>query len=179
MHWRNSPHGYGLMAILFHWVVVVGVIGLFALGLWMVDLSYYDPNYRSSLALHKSIGVTLFVVVAARLVWRWLNPQPRPHGRVWEQRLASLVHGLLYLVLFAAMIAGYLISTADGRPIDVFGWFELPATLTGENQEDRAGAVHEILVWTLIGLAALHALAALKHALIDRDGTLRRMVRPR
>lgn len=179
MHWRNSTQGYGLTAILFHWLVVAGVIGLFALGLWMVDLSYYDPNYRSSLALHKSIGVALFVVVAARLIWRLLNPQSAPHGRPWERHLANTVHRLLYLLLFAALIAGYLISTADGRPIEVFGLFELPATLTGSNQEDWAGAIHETLVWTIIVVAVLHAVAALKHALVNRDGTLRRMVRPR
>jgi len=76
------------------------------------------------------------------------------------------------------MGAGYLISTAKGSPIDVFGLFSVPATLTGEGQEDVAGEIHEILVWTIIGLASIHALAALKHATLDRDGTLRRMLRP-
>jgi cytochrome b561 len=74
------------------------------------------------------------------------------------------------------MISGYLISTADGRPISVFGWFEVPALITGiPNQEDRAGDVHFYAAWALVILAALHALAAFKHHLIDRDDTLRRM----
>lgn len=179
MHWRNSTHGYGLAAILFHWLVAVGVIGMFALGLWMVGLSYYDPNYRDSVALHKGLGVLLFLVVGLRLLWRLTNPRPRIEGKVWERRAASWVHRLLYLLLFATMIMGYLISTADGRAIDVFGLFKVPATLTGRNQEDWAGDLHIVLAWSLIVVASLHALAALKHAFIDRDNTLWRMLRPR
>ena len=179
MYWRNRTNGYGLVAILFHWLVAAAVVFLFGLGLWMVDLSYYDPNYRSSFALHRGLGVLLFALLALRLVWRLVNPAPRPQGRPWERRLATLAHVALYLLLFATMLTGYLISTADGRSIDVFGWFQVPATLTGRNQEDWAGDLHEILAWSVVALASLHALAALKHAIIHRDGTLRRMLWPR
>ena len=76
----------------------------------------------------------------------------------------------------AIMLSGYLISTADGRAIEVFSWFEVPATLSDiDGQEDIAGDIHEILAWTLIVLVALHALAALKHHFIDKDTTLKRM----
>ncbi|MOA52423.1 hypothetical protein D3C78_1757160 [compost metagenome] len=75
------------------------------------------------------------------------------------------------------MFSGYLISTADGRGIEVFGWFTVPATLSGiDGQEDIAGVVHLWLAWGLIGMAALHALAALKHHFIDRDATLSQML---
>jgi cytochrome b561 len=75
------------------------------------------------------------------------------------------------------MIAGYLISTADGKGIIVFDLFEVPALYTGiPNQEDLAGLVHEYLAWTLVVFAGLHALAALKHHYIDRDVTLLRML---
>jgi cytochrome b561 len=83
---------------------------------------------------------------------------------------------VLYLGLFGVMISGYLISTADGRGIEVFGLFSVPATLTGiPQQEDIAGAIHEYLAWGLVIFAALHGLAALKHHFIDRDSTLLRM----
>jgi cytochrome b561 len=89
-----------------------------------------------------------------------------------------LVHGLLYLLLFGVMVSGYLISTADGRPIEVFGLFAVPATVTGlPGQADRAGDIHLILAVTVIILAIVHALAALKHHFIDRDRTLVRMLR--
>ena len=176
---KNTPTDYGLIAIALHWLVTLVVISLFALGLWMTGLDYYDAWYQRAPDLHKSIGVLLFIIVAFRLAWRWWNPLPRPEPAhaAWERRLAGLAHALLYLLLFAVMIAGYLISTADGRPIEVFGLFSVPATLSGlENQEDIAGEIHEILAYLLIGLSVLHAAAALKHHFIDRDRTLKRML---
>lgn len=87
-----------------------------------------------------------------------------------------MVHTLIYLLLFSIMISGYLISTADGRSVDVFNWFSIPATLHGfEQQEDIAGLIHLVLATSLITLVTLHAAAALKHHFIDRDRTLLRM----
>lgn len=91
--------------------------------------------------------------------------------------MAGIVHFMLYLLLFMVMASGYLISTADGRGIGFWGLFEIPATLHGiEKQEDIAGIIHLILASTLIGIALLHAGAALKHHFIDRDSTLKRML---
>ena len=74
------------------------------------------------------------------------------------------------------MVSGYLISTADGRPIAVFDWFEVPALITSiPDQADVAGLIHEYLAWALLIFSAVHALAALKHHFIDRDPTLKRM----
>lgn len=179
MQWRNTSGGYGLIAITAHWLVAVAVIGLFALGWWMVDLTYYSPWYREAPAIHKAVGILLFLLLAGRLAWRWSNPRPPALGRPLERRLAGLVHGLFYLLLFAVTIAGYLISTADGSAIDVFGLFAVPATLSDlPNQEDIAGDIHRWLAWTVIALTAIHAGAALKHHFIDRDRTLVRMLRP-
>ncbi|MEJ2466037.1 MAG: cytochrome b [Candidatus Thiodiazotropha sp.] len=166
MHWRNDRNHYGLVAVSLHWLVAVTVVGQFGLGLWMRSLGYYDSWYRLGPWWHKGIGVTLFVVLVARLVWRWLNPRPDhlPTHKPYERLAASVAHGLLYLLLFSVMVSGYLISTADGRGLEVFDWFTIPATLSGiEHQEDIAGEVHLYLAWSVIGLAALHAMAALKH----------------
>lgn len=177
--WRNTEHNYGLISISLHWLVALTVIGLFALGLWMVELGYYDPWYRRGPDLHKSIGILLFTVMIIRMIWRISNERPLTEGRPLEKKLAHTVHGLLYLLLFTLMLSGYLISTADGRAIDVFNLFSVPALFSGyENQEDIAGLVHQILAYSLIALVALHALAALKHHFIDRDQTLRRMLNP-
>ena len=179
MQWKNTRTGYGLVAISLHWVVALTVIGLAILGLWMVDLSYYSPWYRSAPFWHKSIGLTLFAVMLFRLLWRWANPSPDhlPNHKRWELSLAGAVHVLLYLLLFVIVISGYLISTATGQGISVFGWFEVPALITGlASQADRAGAVHYWVAIGVLGLAALHALGALKHHFLDRDDTLRRML---
>lgn len=179
MQWRNDDNRYGLAAVLMHWLVAVAVFGLFGLGLWMTGLTYYDPWYQRAPWWHKGIGVAVVALAGVRLLWRAgsARPAPVPGHAPWERRLAALTHGLLYLLLLAVPVSGYLISTADGRAVDVFGWFAIPATLHDlAGQEDVAGRVHLLLAYALVGLASLHALAALKHHFIDRDRTLLRML---
>ena len=175
--WRNTTDAYGRVSILLHWLIAGGTLWLFALGLWMVGLDYYDAWYHRAPALHKSSGVVLLGLMLLRLVWRWGNPQPRLPGTPLQQGLATVMHRTLYGVLFAVMISGYLVSTADGRPVDVFGLVQLPATLSSiDRQEDIAGVFHKVLAMLMIGLTALHVLAALKHQVIAHDGTLLRML---
>lgn len=179
MQWTNNNNRFGIVAIALHWLVAIVVIGLFALGWWMTELDYYSVWYQTAPWWHKSIGLTLTLVVLLRIVWRLLNPPPTPlptHTPV-EVRVAKIAHLLLYLLLLIAFISGYLITTADGRPIEVFGWFAVPATVTSiPNQEDIAGWVHWIVACLLMGLAGLHATAALKHHFIDRDRSLLRIL---
>ena len=178
---RNSHQGYGLLAILLHWLVALTVLGMFALGLWMVDLTYYDPWYREAPIIHKGMGILLCLVMLVRVVWRLTNIRPadEPQLSLLERRLAHGAHLLLYLLIFAVMTSGYLISTADGRPVEVFGLFSVPALISHlPDQADIAGDIHLYLAVSLISLAGLHALAALKHHFIDRNRTLVKMLRP-
>ena len=179
MQLRNSSSRYGLVSMLLHWLVAAVVFGLFALGLWMVGLDYYDTWRKSGPDLHKSIGITLFAIILIRLVWRLLSPPPAPlasYGK-WTRLGAHFGHLFLYVGLFAVMFAGYLISTADGVGIPVFGLFEVPALISGlPDQADNAGLVHLYLAWVLVVFAGLHGLAAFKHHFIDRDVTLKRML---
>ena len=179
MHWRNTTTTYGLLSIGMHWLVALLVFSLFGLGLWMVELDYYSSWRHTAPELHKGFGLCLLALMLLRLLWRFLSPPPAPlssYSRLTRLG-AKLGHGALYLGLFAVMLAGYLISTADGRGISEFGWFEVPASITGiPDQEDVAGAVHLYLAWALVVFASLHGLAALKHHFIDRDTTLLRML---
>jgi cytochrome b561 len=179
MKWRNSELNWGAAAITQHWLSALVIFAMFALGLYMTDLTLYHPWYHKAPHLHRSVGVLLFIATLLRLSWRLWSPPPAPlaNHKPWEKVLARLMHGLLYLLLFAVMISGYLISTADGRGVEVFNWFTVPATLSKrEVQEEIAGSAHLFLAWTLITFALLHAGAAFKHHLIDRDSTLRRML---
>ncbi|MBQ0758625.1 MAG: cytochrome b [Zhongshania sp.] len=176
---KNTPSRYGWLSVSIHWLMALTVIGMFALGIWMRQLSYYDPWYKDGPTIHKSIGILLFILLLARIVWRNINIRPSddPALKAWERITAHLTHFALYGLMLALMIAGYLISTADGRPIDVFNLFSVPATLHGlADQEDIAGEIHEILAWALVLLAGVHALAALKHHFINRDSTLLKML---
>ena len=181
LRWFNTASHYGLVAIIMHWLMAMTVIGLFALGWWMTELTYYDVWYRRGPELHKAIGIILFGVWVLRLSWRQINAKPSPlaHHKPWEIWAAKIAHLLLYLLMLLVFVSGYMISTADGRSIEVFGLFSVPAFVTAiENQEDLAGDIHFYLACSLIGLALIHGIAAIQHHLFDQDNTLRRMFNP-
>ena len=145
----------------------------------MVELSYYDDWYKTAPFIHKSIGVSLFFLTIFRLVWRKINttPDKLTTHTAFEKKSADIAHIALYAVIFCVMLSGYLISTADGRAVDVFNIFQVPAIIHGiDNQEDIAGIVHLSLAISLISIALLHAVAAIKHHFIDKDATLIRML---
>ncbi len=178
MQWKNTSSRYGMVAVTLHWLIAIVVFCLFALGWWMTGLDYYDSWYKQGPWIHKSVGILLFLMVSIRLLWRLMSvkPEAMSNHKHWEVRLAHVAHFLLYALLFVIMISGYLISTEDGRAVEVFGWFEIPATITSiPDQADVAGWIHFTLACILIGLVLLHALAALKHHFVDRDKTLVRI----
>jgi cytochrome b561 len=178
---KNNNSSYGLITIIIHWLMALTLFSLFGLGLYMVELSYYDSWYKGSIDLHKSVGGLLILVLIFRIIWRLMNIKPNPanpKASGFEVKVVYLVHLSMYLLMVALMFSGYLISTADGREVDVFNLFSLPAMpFSIDNQEDIAGDVHEILAWTLILLSTIHGLAALKHHFVDRDNTLKRMLK--
>jgi len=173
-----TPTKYNLPTIVFHWITAVAVIGLFALGLWMVDLGYYDAWYQQAPDIHRSIGILLAVLIVVRLLWQKASasPPPLPNHKPWERVSAKVTHWLLYGLVLAICISGYFISTAKGQAVEVFNWFSVPALVTSiDNLEDTSGLIHEICAFAVIGLTVLHAGAALKHHFIDRDRTLLHM----
>ncbi|WP_027856038.1 cytochrome b [Marinobacterium jannaschii] len=171
---RNS-YGWGLISI--HWIMALAIIGLYPLGLYIDSLTYYDPEYRTVPHWHKSIGILVLMLLTIRIIWRTGNKPPAELPQPAILTLATkAVHNLLYILMLGVLVSGYMISTADGRPIAVFNWFEIPALpALIDNQEDVAGAIHYWIATALVSLAALHALAALKHHFIDKDETLKRI----
>ncbi|MDE0175757.1 MAG: cytochrome b [Defluviicoccus sp.] len=180
--WRNGRDHYGLVSIFLHWVIALAMLGLVALGAWMVGLTYYDPWYNRSLALHKAFGVLVLVLAAAKFGWRIADRSPGfgPEVKAYERIGAVAMHWLLNALIVLLPVTGYLISTSEGAGIDVFGAFEVPALFAvSEGTRDLAIEVHFYMAYGLVALVALHAGAALKHHLIDRGSTLRRMIVPR
>ncbi len=175
----NNRQGYGSVAIILHWLMAVLIIGLFAMGLWMVELGYYDSWYNRAPELHKSLGILTLFIFLFRVAWRFANPlpDPEPSLKVWERKASRFVHISFYLLIFIVILSGYLISTAGKNPVPFFGWFELPGLFTPfEHQEDIAGEVHLAASWLMMALVALHTLASLKHHFFDRDKTLLKML---
>lgn len=174
---RSSNSQFGLISKLIHWVSAVMLLALFAVGFWMVDLSYYSEWYRVAPYYHKAFGLTLFALTLIRVIWKLTTPQPEIiANNSSEKTLAKLGHIALYLVMFVIMFSGYLISTADGRGIEIFSLFTVPSIgELIENQEDVAGVIHEYAAYTIMALIVGHIGAALKHHFVDKDETLTRM----
>jgi len=173
---KNTEHAYGWVLIVMHWLMALAIFGLFALGLWMTSLGYYDAWYHRAPDIHKSIGMLVLFLLIFRLIWIGTNVKPAIVGKAWEQTSALVVHRTHYVLMLIVMLSGYLIPTAKGVGVDVFGWFTAPATLANiPQQADIAGAIHLWSAWALIGLVLLHSGAALKHHFVDRDETLLRM----
>lgn len=176
---KNTPEQYGLISKLFHWLSALIIISMYIMGKWMEDLDYYSQWYHTAPAWHKSIGICLLLFTCLRLIWRTTTPLPASLSSHSKNvtLMSSIGHKLIYVALFIAMCSGYLISTADGRVIDVFTWFSVPVIGPFiENQEDLAGEIHEQATNAVILLAIIHILAALKHHFIDKDNTLKRML---
>ena len=175
----NDTQGYGLVGIGLHWLMAVLIAIVYPIGTLIVDMDYTDPWYRSGPELHLGLGAVTGLLLCLRLGWRLANPPPEALGPAWERRIASWVHRAFYALIAATVVTGYLITTADGKALAVFGWIEIPATVHGyANQEDLAGVAHAWLADLLVGLVAVHGLAALKHHFIDHDPTLRRILIP-
>jgi cytochrome b561 len=176
---RNTENGYGLIAKLFHWVMAVLIIGLIALGWYMVGLTYYDPLYHDTLTWHRSLGVIVMVLIVVRLGWMLVDRRSKASASLtpFEAIASRIVHGVLIVLMVVMPVSGYLISTEAGDPVSVFGLVSVPAVIDVSDQlRDLATAIHYYSVYGAAILVALHAVAALKHHLVDRDETLRRMI---
>ncbi len=179
MQLKNSTTAYGWVSISLHWFMAVALIGMYVLGTYMADLTYYDSLYETLPPIHKAIGVLLAMLLVVRVVWLYAQPRPQPVGNASTlmHLLAKLGHLAIYGLLLVILLSGYLISTAKGHGIDVFGWFEIPALLPSDtDRAEWAGDIHEIAATLFIVLVGVHALAAFIHHFYWKDTTLTRML---
>jgi cytochrome b561 len=169
---------YSTTAIALHWASALLIVAAFGIGLYAVGLAV-SPQKLKLYSWHKWIGVTIFLLAVARLAWRAWRPAPPlpPAMRPWERGLAHGTHGLLYALLLAIPLTGWLMSSAAGFPVVVFGLVPLP-DLVGKDKAlfESLKLVHYVLNKSLLVLVGLHVAAALKHHLRDRDDVLARML---
>jgi cytochrome b561 len=175
----DAPPGvYSRPAIALHWVVAALILFNLGYGLYTVNLPL-SPQKLQLFSYHKWIGVTIFVLAAARLLWRLGHrPPPLPPGmKPWEARAATATHALLYLLFFAAPLSGWLFSSAAGFQTVYLGVLPIPDLLS-KNRElaETLKVLHHWINYTMAAVIVLHAAAALKHHFIDRDDVLTRML---
>lgn len=193
MQLKNTESGYGLVAIILHWIVAIGFLGAYTAVYyreWFTENK--TPENWTALQLHLSFGLTIGVFVLLRVIWKLMNPTPKAlPAAPLEQKAARSVHWLLYAFMIIMPITGYL---GCGAPTEYFFQFEIPKFadtaafktifadglgLTFKEFERPIDFIHkrsgEYLVWVLI---LLHIAAALYHHFVRKDGVLKRMLRP-
>jgi cytochrome b561 len=178
MQWRNSEARYGALAMAFHWAIFLLVLVQFALGIVGAQLA---PGFDKlvTLARHKSIGLSIFALVALRLGWRLISPPPPLPADMQrgQRRLAHASHALLYVLLFALPISGWLFSSASGISVSWFGIVALPDLVQPSKPLAQALVrVHAGLAIALALLVSMHVSAAIWHHAVRRDDVLRRML---
>ena len=188
----NSATGWGWLARLFHWLMAVLIFGMLGCGIYLTQA--YNPGDPMKLDLvqtHKSFGFVVFAMACLRLIWRAVNPTPKLPGMMSPlmRAAAKAGHWVLYLLMFAMPVTGWLASSAspyndaDAYPMQiknmVFGLFEMPDPFaTGSHAlSDQFMAAHFYLSVALVVVLTIHIVASIKHAAIDRDGVMERMIK--
>ena len=174
----DTPNSYDQIAIGLHWLIAFAILATFALGLYMHELPL-SPQKLKLYSWHKWAGVSIFLCVVLRLGWRLAHRPPALPAAMpaWQRMAAEATHVLLYLLMFAVPLSGWLMSSAKGFQTVWFGVLPLP-DLLDKNQQlgDLLKEVHEALNFGMAGRVLAHAGAALKHHVIDRDEVLARML---
>ena len=196
---NHSTTSYTKTAKALHWLIAIGIFGMFALGWFMSELpkeapkqmaydlfnlGVYTWNLTEEISprtfyfnLHKSIGVTIFALILIRILWRITHRPPAllASYKAWESKLASGAHHLLYLLMVALPLSGIIMAIYSKYGIKWFG-IELIKGLDNKDMRELFYEAHEIIGLIILLVIILHILGALKHKFIDKDDTLKRML---
>jgi len=195
---NNQSKKYTSIAIILHWLIAIAIGFMFYLGWFMealpkeapkslsydlFDLGIYTWELTKEASprsfyfnLHKSIGITIFALIIFRIIWRLTNRPPAllDTMKSWEKRLATAVHHSLYLLMFLIPVSGIIMSIGSKYGIKWFGIKIIPG-IDDSGLRHLFHEFHQIFGFLILAVLFFHIIGALKHSLIDKDGTLRRM----
>ena len=171
------PHRYTGVAMALHWLTAALAVTILPVAWAMTSLPEGDPGRSPLFNLHKSLGLTIGLLIAARLLRRAAHPEPPLDAGMPRPivRAAALSHWLLYAVFALMPVSGFAMSSAGGRPVRLWG-LPLPGLPKDEAVSALARATHHGAQWLVYALVLLHILAVVWHVAIRRDGTLGRML---
>jgi cytochrome b561 len=170
--------GFRTPARIFHWATVVFVLLMIPAGLVMVQDGLDRTVQNALFIFHKNVGVVVLLLVLARLAYRLaVPPPPLPDSMpAWQHRVSGITHGLLYALLIAMPIAGYVRVRAGGFPIEALDALGIPTLVPrSESLAEFAKMLHWLGGFALAALIALHVAAALFHAIVKQDGVFSRI----
>ncbi|MBU6235638.1 MAG: cytochrome b/b6 domain-containing protein [Alphaproteobacteria bacterium] len=179
MKFRNTVEAYGAVSKTLHWLIALGVLNLLIMGPRMEDIPDKVDRFWVY-SYHKSLGITVLALMLVRLVWKLMHfglPHHNPAHKPWEQKLSALIHWAFYGLLIAMPLSGWLMTGAAGSTINWFGYFAVPAIATPDKDMMATySEIHETISYLIWGAIALHFGGAMKHLIIDRDNTVKRML---
>ncbi len=178
---NHQSDRYDAFARTLHWLMALMIFGLIGVGLYMGELPREDALRPQLYMLHKTFGVLTLCLAIIRIAWALLIGMPElPRSlQNWEIKLAKVTKVGMYLLMLATPIVGYSLSNFADKPVALFGVIEMPTLLAPDKElKELAEELHEILAFTLLGLAGLHIAGALKHRFSGAPETdvLRRML---
>ncbi len=168
---------YGTTAKILHWLIVVLLVVQYAIG-WLMPDIHRGMTPGAPMAWHISIGIVVLALIVARLTWRIAHPvAPESSLPLWQRLSSEAVHWLLYLLVLATTLSGWLFASARGWSISWFYLVPLPM-LTGENTPlmRAINGWHQAFEWALLILIGAHVAAVLLHLFYYRDGVMQRML---
>ena len=178
MSFRNTTRSWGALSKALHWIIVILILLQYVLATWAESLPR-GPRMIEAWGWHKSFGMTILMLAVIRLVWRLMNPTPdlTAETRPWERALAKLSHLLLYGLIFALPLTGWLMSSAKNFPVSWFKVFQWPDLVGPDPDFSKLMlSTHHVLFKVLVVVALLHIAGALKHHFYDRNEVLKRML---
>ena len=194
----NNNTKYTNVAIVLHWLIGIAILFMFVLGWFMTELPKETPKTTSFdifnlglitwgveeeqsqrsfyFNLHKSVGLSLLMLIVLRMYWRFTHRPPAflNSMKLWEKRLAKATHHSLYLLMFLIPMSGIIMSAGSKYGIKWFGIKVIPG-FDDKAIRELFYEFHEIFGLLLLLILILHILGAVKHSIVDKDGTLRRM----
>ena len=176
---RNTEKSWGLLARLLHWLTAAMIIGLFFHGLFIDE--FVSREIRGGhLSIHASVGISLLALLLLRVLWRIMNPTPKPLASASHTEImaAHAVHWGLYVLAFATAIAGWFVAGSGRQTLDyyLFGILPMPNMLgTGSPLHDFLEEAHELAAYALMALIAAHIAAVVWHEAVRKDGIMARM----
>lgn len=177
---RNDANTWGLIARLFHWLSALAVLFLVGYGFWMTHLAE-RAGRLAHYQLHSLVGWYVLLLIALRLAWRGGNPAPDLPADLprWERATAHAAHWLLYALMFAVSISGWMVADTFRQPIEasLFGVLPVPHLVSSRSYREAIEGTHMALSYALLALVIVHAASALRHHFWKENRVLLRMWR--
>lgn len=168
---------YGTVAKTFHWLIVALLLVQYLLG-WLMPDIHRGVTPGAGMIFHVSIGLVILALIVLRFVWRLAHPvAPESSLPPWQRLTSEAVHWLLYALVLATTITGWLFASFRGWSISFFYLLPFPMLTSDNAAAGRAiDGLHQAMEWTLLVVIGIHVAAALAHLFIYRDRVMQRML---